>query len=484
MVALERALGADPGVAATFGPATAYEAELDVLLDPALGGWTEINRLAPRFDGPIDAGLDLVDLTPPAARVYAFCRPGPPDDRRRLAALIEIARADIAQLGGALHVAGPPLLNLALDDAGRAVERVALPVLAVVCAALLIGLTRSLRTSLAVLLPVALGVLAAEGLLTAIGQTTDIIVNIAKPLLFVLLLATALHIVVAWQDLRRDGLDRRLAPWAAARSKARACTLAIGTTALGFASLATSEMPSIRTFGLLSAAGLGLGLPLMLLVLPALLQFIGGAAPPRGGRWSGEAAAWCIARSLRHPRWMITAALFLTFAGLATVPLLPISTGGVHYFADDARIRQDYEAIAAAGLGLSTVELVLEAPVAGAFADAALLEAVDRFARAIEALPGARQAVGLPLFLREGNWRATGQDALPAGSALRDALGTDALGTTRSRPSPPPTAATCASRCSSTTSTPPRSPRCTPRSRPASPATSPPLPPLPHTRLP
>lgn len=425
ITALETTLAADPGVAATLGPATAYADELSVLLDPDLGGLTELPRLAPRFDGPLDRALALIDLDPPAARLYAFCRPGHPDDRRRLAAALDHARRDLATLGGALHAAGPPLLNLALDDAAREVETTALPALAAVCITLLIALTRSLRTTLAVLLPVGLGVLAAEGLLTATGHSADIIVNIARPLLFVLLLATGLHIIVAWQDHRRAGHPPATAPWTAARHKARACTLALGTTALGFASLIASEVPSIRTFGLLTAAGLGLGLPLILLVLPALLVHLQGPLTPRGSPALGRLAAAAVTASLRHPRLAITTALLLTLTGLATIPALPISTGGVHYFDDDARIRRDYEALTAAGVGLSTIELVITAPTPPTDPDT--LTAITRYATAIEAHPGARATIGLPLFLREANWRLTGHDALPAAPALEEALTADAL---------------------------------------------------------
>ncbi|MEZ4431168.1 MAG: MMPL family transporter [bacterium] len=430
VAALEATLARDPGVAATLGPATAYADEFALLLDPDLGGFTELPRLAPRFDGPLDPALDLIDLDPPAARLYAFCRPGHPDDRRRLAAALDAARADLTAHGGALHAAGPPLLNLALDDAGREVETTALPALVAVCVALLITLTRSLRTTLAALLPVGLGVLAAEGLLTATGHSADIIVNIAKPLLFVLLLATGLHIIVAWQDHRRAGHPPATAPWTAARHKARACTLALGTTALGFASLIASEVPSIRTFGLLTAAGLGLGLPLLLLLLPALLVHLAGPITPRGAPTLGRLAARAITASLNHPRLAITTALLLTLTGLAAIPALPISTGGVHYFDDDARIRRDYEAITAAGVGLSTIELVIAGP---ALTAPDRLEAITRYATAIEAIPGAHATVGLPLFLREAHWRLTGTDALPAPTTLEEALTADALAPYRPR---------------------------------------------------
>ncbi len=430
----EARMAAYPEVERTLGPASAYEDEFDLLLDPDMGGMGELPRLAKRFDGPLNRALGLITLPAdgpadgPAAqldaadgqyqgRVYAFIRPGPPEERAGL-------RAELPGLyrSGA-HVAGPPILNIVLDFVSTEVQIITLPLLVAVCVIIMLGLTRSVRQTIAALAPVGLGVGATMGLLSLTGHSTDIVVNIAQPLIFVLLPASGLHVIVAWQDARRLGLDRHSAPWIAAREKGRACALALGTTALGFTSLVWSDMPAIRAFGAVSALGLGLGLPLVLWVLPALLQLLGGGPGPAGRQVLGGIAAATVSHAIRA-RWLWPlAALLITAGGLWTMTALPISTGGVHYFEDDARIRTDYEALEAAGVGLSSVELILDFDRAP---DETILETVHRVGEAAEALDGVQQAVGLPLFLREVQWRANGQDMLPAGSLLAEALGADA----------------------------------------------------------
>lgn len=427
-VELERALGADPEIVSTLGPATAYEAEVDLLLDPDMGGFDELPRLIERFGDPLNTALGLVALAddgPAHGRIYAFMRPGPPEVREGLRQLVAglHTQSDLA-----VHVAGPPILNLALDDASQQVERTALPLLVGVCVLIMVGLTRSVRQTIAALVPVGLGVGATMGLLSLTGHSTDIVVNIAQPLIFVLLLASGLHVIVAWQDARRGGVDRHAAPWVAARQKARACTLALGTTALGFASLVWSDMPAIRAFGVVSALGLFLGLPLVLWVLPALLQVLGGdprTVDARAGQPPlGRLAAGCVEHALKASWLWPLVALAVTAGGLWATTALPISTGGVHYFDDDARIRADYEALAADGVGLSSVEVVLD--FAGP-PDARTIGQAQAFGAAAEALDGVRRAVGLPLFLRAAQWRASGLDALPTGPVLKEALDADEL---------------------------------------------------------
>ena len=428
-VNLERDLVGFPEVERTLGPATAYADEFDLLFDPDMGGMGELPRLRSRFDGPLNGALGLLSLPAPAgadgpavgeaqARIYAFVRPGPPEDRARIKARLP----RLYRYGH--HVAGPPILNMALDFASQTVEVITLPLLVAVCVLIMLGLTRSIRQTIAALVPVGLGVGATMGLLSLTGHSTDIVVNIAQPLIFVLLLASGLHVIVAWQDARRLGLGRHDAPWIAAREKRWACALALGTTALGFASLVWSDMPAIRAFGLVSATGLFLGLPLVLWVLPALLQVLGGGPRPAGQQPLGSVAVAVVEHALRV-RWFWPAvALLMTVGGLWAMASLPISTGGVHYFEDDARIRTDYEALEKAGVGLSSVEAILDFDRAP---DEAIIETVHRFAQAAEALDGVQQAVGLPLFLREAQWRTSGEDALPSGPVLTEALGADEL---------------------------------------------------------
>ena len=57
-----------------------------------------------------------------------------------------------------------------------------------------------------------------------------------KPLLFVILLATSVHVAIAYQDNRARGHEPLEAAWTAAAEKRQACLLALLTTALGFGS--------------------------------------------------------------------------------------------------------------------------------------------------------------------------------------------------------------------------------------------------------
>ncbi len=419
-VDLEEALAADPSVARTLGPNEAWPDAVALLLDEGLGGAEALERLAPRFAGPLGRALRLFEPDRARAVVLAFLPLTPPEDRARLEALIDAHRARAAAEGARLWAAGDPLLNLALDRAGRRVERVALPVLVGLCVILLLAVTRSLRLTVAALVPVGLGVFAAEGALGLAGGTTNLVVDIAKPLLFVLLLAGALHLVVGWQDARRAGVSPAEAPAHARRTRGAGVALALLTTAVGFGSMALSSIGPLRTFGLVAGGGLVFGVALLLGLLPALLAWGAPAARFEGGAGLASPALRLTAFGARHRGPVLAAAALLVVAGVFAFRALPVEANALTYFPADHPVRADHDALEAAGLGLFTLEAVVE--VAADPLAPATLARLDAFGRAATELPAVQTALGLPLLLREASARSGGPDALPQGPVLADAL--------------------------------------------------------------
>jgi hypothetical protein len=353
--------GDGAGVARIISPFTAFPDLAPSLMDPEVRDLVDPDEARRTLGGPLSQALPLLQLDPPSATVIGFDPPPSVEARARLLAQLEAARAEAQRAQVTLRMAGPPLLNLALDQAGRDVERTALPLLGAITLLLLLFTTRSARVTLALLLPVGLGVAASDALLALSGRAANVMVNVAKPLLLVLLLAAGVHIAVRFFQHRRAGLGPEDAAWAAASDKARATTMAIFTTLIGFGSLALSEVAPIRTFGLVTAAGLLVGLPLVLFGLPALLALVARGAPPPEGHAVDRLADHLVQLGLRHPRAAIFSGLLAIVAGAAAFPTLGTEPHAIRYFSPQHPLRADHDALEAAGLGLSTVELVLTA---------------------------------------------------------------------------------------------------------------------------
>lgn len=418
-VEVSRDLQGRPGLERVTSAATAFPAEVDLLLDPALGGLANLRFVGHAFDGPLNRGLGLWRREP-ASAVLVVTVAGGPEAVEGLAGRLAEHRARAAREGRTLRAAGHPLINLELDRAGREVDARAMPVLVAVCLLVLVAVTRSPRLVVALLLPVGLAVVATDPLVAAAGASTNLIVAIVKPLVFVLLLAAGLHVAEAFDEARRAGASAALAAGRAVASKAVPTVLCLLTTAIGFGSLAGSEVRPVRTFGWATAAQVLLGIPLVLASVPLLLRLVAarGGPPREGADRLGPACVALVQHGQRRSgAWLIACAL-LCAAGLTVALRLRPSPHAIEYFPPGHPLRDDHDALARAGLPLVSIEamVTLAAPVGSA------AEGLDAFARAGQAVPGVRGCAGLPLLLREAVHRTARAEGLPAPWMVADIL--------------------------------------------------------------
>ena len=408
---LTNLLEAHPAVLRVLGPRSVHPEAFELLDDPLLGGPGAVPELAWTFDGPLGRELRLFSTSPPAATLYALVAPGPSEERTALLHALETRRAAAARAGIGATFAGAPVLNEALEAASREVESRALPALAALCLVVLALILQSPRRLLALLLPVGLGTLVPEQVFGLLGGRTNLLVAVSRPLLFAVLLATALHVVLAHAALGRAA-PRWSAPFAAAREKARPAMLALITTAVGFGSLVFAPTAPVRSFGMVVGGGLLFGIPLLLLGLPACLALVGPTDPPRGAsrvaHWAEALAAAARARG----RLALGSGVAMVRLGVAALPLVEIEPHAIRYFAPDHPARADHDTLAAAGFGTASVEVLLTAPAPWLTSSTALARA-DALARDARAHPGVQAVLGLPAYLREASYQATRRDALP-----------------------------------------------------------------------
>ena len=321
-------------------------------------GGSDLPTIRAVLKSPLVRGLSLFDTARNAAAVYGLGRITPSNRKEPLRSALTAAGRRAESDGVSIRFAGNPLINLALDRAGEDVEHRSMPVLIAVCIVLLLGITRSPVVTFASLLPAGLTVKAADGILGLLMPSTNIVVNIARPLLFVLLFAAALHLVTAWAEFRRAGRSASEAVRAAVRAKAKGILYALATTAVGFGSLAFSDVPPIRHFGLLVGFGLLGGSLYVLVLLPVLLRF---AKPPRKRPpLLSEVAQRMMGFGLRT-RYMLPAiALVVVIAGGWSATTLRSDPHAIRYFRPDHPLRTDHEYLEAAGLGLATAEVLLQ----------------------------------------------------------------------------------------------------------------------------
>ena len=267
----------------------------------------------------------------------------PPPFNRLLAKSEPISSAPMLRIGGGA------VDNVAIDEEGQVtlVRLVGLSVL------LGLGISWfSFRSVGVTFLLFLVGGTAAVGSLALVwwtGGSMDAVLMSMPSLVYVLGISGAVHIVNYYRDtVEREGFPG--SPGEAVNLGWKPCLLASTTTALGLASLATSNIVPIRKFGFFSAIAVVAALSLVFLFLPAGLQYW----PPKSfHRDENEQAGRLFDMLSRF--WRGIGLMIIRRHGIVTVACLGVlafsivglfrlntSVQIMNLFQSDAKIIQDY----------------------------------------------------------------------------------------------------------------------------------------------
>ena len=172
------------------------------------------------------------------------------------------------------------------------------------------------------------------------GGNMNLVMTMLPPLVYVLSISAAVHLVNYYRDARAEG-DPDAAPMRAMAHGWRPCLLASSTTAIGLLSLSVSKIVPIQNFGIYAAVGMGISIAVQFLFLPAVLTIWRPEVPVRK---SGRAAG-------RDPSALV-GRLHLPLAGGSILLMIGLGCGLSHLkstvklqhrFAPQSRIIQDYK---------------------------------------------------------------------------------------------------------------------------------------------
>jgi len=311
----------------------------------------------------------------------------------RAAVVAELAGlAEEAQDHGLrLRAAGHPLVAQALDLESERVERVFVPAL-VGLAALAIGLfLRSAALAALTILPAVGASAGVRAVLASLGRDADLILVAVGPLAFVLMLASTLHLVLAFRARWAGGEEALAAARGARAEKLPSIALATLTTAVGFAVFVTSGLRSVADLGLAVAATMLVGTAGVVAVLPLLLGGLARRRPPpparRRSAWRALAAGAVRARAA----WIALGAACV-LGGAVSATRLSVETNGLHYFPTHHPVRAAFTSIEAEGSDLTSVEVLARRDDGAAWSDREL-RALGLGAR-LASVPGVSAAFG------------------------------------------------------------------------------------------
>lgn len=299
-------------------------------------------------------------------------------------------------------LAGSPVLNQALDDSSTGAARRFFPLVFVVSALLLLWVFRRLAGVLIPVISVGCGLIWTLALLVAGGESLDMVTVTLPPVLWVVGLATSIHLLARSQARLRSGEAVESSIRDSLVELIPPCVMSALTTAIGFGALAASSMQPVRVMGTYAAIGVFCCLASNLLLFPLLGRWWGA----HRGRWSETSSVVRRLESLaaavmRRPVAIAVVSAALAIVAAAGSARIEADSNVVEFFADDTAIAETYEEIVPSITGAYSLEVLLDPP-AGA-RSLSTLERADRLAEELGDLPGVARVLSVVDFVKKAS---------------------------------------------------------------------------------
>lgn len=348
-------------------------------------------------------------------------------------------------------IIGLPVLNHALDASSREIEEIFFPALVAFAMLLLWFIFRDWTGLLLPLSFVAFCLLLELGTMGYTGTRLNLVLAVLPPLLFVIALATALHLLLRFRQLNQATASgtRIEATLSTFQDKGWAVWWAGVTTFIGFASLAFSPVAPVRSLGRWAAFGLALITVAAFFIYPLLLA--SGSTKPSPTRgletWSRRWGERWGRGAYKFRWWTLGLALFLVICAAAGLPRLEVESNALRYLSPQHPVRQDIESLDRAGIGSATVEVLVGGDGIDRFAHAEAVNALATVGDELAQAPLVFGAVSAGTVLTEAlavtpplpgttpavwqQWVLQGLREHPAGRRALDAMLSDDLSTGR-----------------------------------------------------
>lgn len=331
---------------------------------------------------------------------------------------------------------GAPWLDAWLERETAAATLRYFPLFGTFVVLLVLGLYRSWRALVAILLSLGMAVLLGVAFGGLVGFAFTIVSSLVPLALMVTATASLVYLHSRFVD-QRGGLALEEHRVHALRNKFLAVSASVFAAAVGFAALAVSEIRPIRELGIWTAAGLLLGWLVCFTLYPALQVLL--RAPTRRER--AVAGGWVTSVAARLPRWsyrrrraILGAALVLAIAGLVALVGLPgrpdilapmrLQVDALDYVDPTLPAARDTRDYTDRVLGLTSVALLVTTPP-GAVLEPRTLAALDALSDELRAESAVGSVVGLPALLRLRRYVAGLGDALPRDETAMVAVAAD-----------------------------------------------------------
>ena len=254
---------------------------------------------------------------------------------------------------------------------------------------------------------------SSVAVLAVTGRPFTLVDSMLPPLLLALSTAALMHLFSGIAHASQRPLSPRERVLNALAHVARPALFAALTTIAGLLSLAVTPVRPIRDFGIAGAVGLALVYVVSVWLLPALVLRHDRHPWPAGGgglRRLDPLVRRTTRFALRRARWVLGAFALVLLAGLPQLAKIEVQTDLYKFFPEEHALTRATHAIERRLTGVTTLEVVLDAPVRDGLTDPAALAAIAQVQAWLKQQPEVAYTLSLPDLISEMHWAFGGGD--------------------------------------------------------------------------
>jgi predicted RND superfamily exporter protein len=231
-----------------------------------------------------------------------------------------------------------------------------------------------------------------------LGATVTTMVTLTVLLILAVGIADAVHIISGYLLFRRSQMPHENALRSAYGKASLPCLLTTVTTMVGLLSLTLSSIGHIRTFGYMSALGVGFAFLLTVFVLPLMLDLwaplkkgAAGDRNPKARRFSLNSPA--LAQNLlgrvlpavqKSPLLIIGIFMVIFLACVTGATRVKVDSNMVAAFKKGSPLRAHYDVVDTHMAGTNTMEIFIDGGEIDSLLDPRVIKAMDSLQRTIE----------------------------------------------------------------------------------------------------
>jgi predicted RND superfamily exporter protein len=269
---------------------------------------------------------------------------------------------------------------------------------------------RSWRITLLLMVAVGVSAIWTMGLFVQMGFSYNVLSSMLLPLVVILAVADDVHIVQHFNHELRASGSKEHAFKSSVRNLFVPLLGASVTTALGLASLATSNVVAVKSFGAGAAVGVMVDFVMSLVFVPTLLMLL---EPERGVAPQERYLLGPMHRlahfSMRNAKGIAIGTIAILVGASAGVTRLRVDTNHINFFADDHPIHRSATVIDEKLSGIYSFNILLEgAPDSMKSPEA--LRRMEELRLRLQKLPYVRKVVSLADYVKRVNRELNGGD--------------------------------------------------------------------------